>query len=259
LSSTQFIIKNPRYLQNRSSNNNTELDTNFTNVSLLLWNRGGYDSTRWLGAFFSVFTSEPSGANSRTIILPLLLTYNVEFSGIRWVNLSPPVSEGTSDETDQILGYDDVENPIYRGKCFPKPRMFGSFLQSLLGSTVHSCPQSSENHQHWLVVLSKPQRRSCFPQELRENCWIRPVEKRNNDTIHTAVQKYTNYIKGKGKGLIKMGKEIDLTSKDANKRTKTEIRNMILEGQRTSYIMKKFPHLTNQIFKLARLRPQRTF
>jgi len=77
-----------------------------------------------------------------------------------------------------------------------------------------------------------------------------------------AVKKYTNYIKGKGPGLIQKGKIID-TSQDqpkANKRTKTEIiRDLILQRVRISKIVLQFPQLIEKIYKLARLRPQRQF
>ena len=132
-------------------------------------------------------------------------------------------------------------------------------LVSLVGSATHLCTTATSPHRHWLVKMSQQIRLTSFPLLVKQHCWVSPLTPTGEDTLREAIAKYINYIKGKGLGHIEMGPPmIPAQVKSKNRRTKNEILELVLAGERPSKICLRFPQLMSNIYKLARFRPQCT-
>ena len=136
-------------------------------------------------------------------------------------------------------------------------KSMGKKITSVYGSQEHICPKSSESHHHWLIKLNRHCKISVFPPVLRNDCWLHPVVPTGGDTLRESVQKYINYIKGKGPNVIQFGDDLNKLYVDQKRKKNEEIMDQILKGTRCSELCKKYPAMIANVYKMARFRPPR--
>ena len=242
----------PQYTQDSETSTSTPKG-NYNQQPLQIYTSRGRDETTWRGVAFQLWTSlaNPDTA-ATTVYFPAMVKFTVEFSGRRNIMGTLPTAEG------HLLGYDFVGNNDDTRDRDSRAKQDGECR--LIDRRKCSTPMSNL-HRHWLIKMSRQVRKSQFPVSIQNQCWLAVVTCSGGDTLKEAIEKYLNYIKGKGSPLVQRGVPLPqmIGPNNPNKRTKNEIiLSRILDKERCSTICLDFPQLLPQIYKLARFRPQRT-
>jgi len=218
----QELTYQPKYIQRdlTSDFSGQRNGVNFATAPLMLWSDRGYDNTDWFGytATCQVQNPPPEEGSDLLLVIPIITEFNVEFSGIRWTGLSPISYTGyPGEEQDgKVLGDDNLgKSNKPRGSYLPL-RVWGDCIPNSSGKRNTQVPPKLRRPQTLAHLPSSGQEKVIISPKPVNSTWIHPLEAREQDTIHTAVKKYINYMKGKGPGYIMKGKEIDTSSNQPN-------------------------------------------
>ena len=154
----QELTYQPKYIQRdlTSDFSGQRNGVNFATAPLMLWSDRGYDNTDWFGytATCKDQTSCLLSPSSQSLMLN-----SQESDGLDYLQ------SHTQDilERNKMARYWAMttwENQINQEEVISLLESGGIAYQTLVGSAIHKCPQSSEDHRHWLICLVVAKRRS---------------------------------------------------------------------------------------------------
>jgi len=153
LTRMQEITYQPKYIQRDLTRDFTgqRNGVNFSDAPIMLWSDRGYDNTDWFGftATLQVQNEPPSGGSNLIITIPVITEFDVEFSGIRWLGLSPVSYSGYpgEEQDDKVLGNDNLgKSDKPRGRYLPL-RNWGDCLPKSSGKCSPQVPPKLRRSQ----------------------------------------------------------------------------------------------------------------